>query len=152
MDKTLKTLHLRLDSTSKSLTKNAIGQIIVKILFLAEKQLSDIEICEQVNKVLNVKMSNERIFESINKLSAEKEIKEKKKIYYLSASKKRKISQLYTDAKKRLNRIIDNYFKPFETKEQEIKKWISDSTILFFKEYSTDWISDICYKSSNQIE
>ena len=53
MDKTLKTLHLRLDSTSKSLTKNALGQVIIKMLFLAEKNLSAKEICQKVDRVFS---------------------------------------------------------------------------------------------------
>lgn len=152
MDKTLKTLHLRLDSTSKSLTKNAIGQVIVKMLFLAEKSLSAKEICNQVDRVFSTKLEEQKIIDSINKLSGEKLIKEKKKKYYLATTQKKKINQAYVESKERLDRIIEVYFEPFESDISEIKEWISDTTMLFFNEFSTDWISDICYKKSAQIE
>ncbi len=60
MDKILKTLHLRLDSTSKSLTKNAVSQLIIKILFQhsQEKIVSLARITSPFIHLTDSKMSN----------------------------------------------------------------------------------------------
>lgn len=152
MDKTLKTLHLRLDSTSKSLTKNAISQLIIKILFSSSKELTIEEIEIELKTILKTKISLSRTEESIQKLIDKKEIVLKTKKYKLTNSNRKSLDKRYAESNNRLERIIQKYFYPFHSDKQIVIDWFSDATIEFFKSYSKDWISDLCYQKSNKVK
>lgn len=152
MDKTLKTLHLRLDSTSKSLTKNAVSQLIIKVLFSSEISLSFIEIEAGLKSILKTSIDENRIQSSIDKLLEEKEIKKDKSKFSLTRSNRKELNRRYVDSNERLIRIVKKYFAPFNSDENNVIEWFSDSTIEFFKSYSTEWISDLSYKKSDKIK
>ncbi|NLP59426.1 hypothetical protein [Lutibacter sp. B1] len=152
MDKTLKTLHLRLDSTSKSLTKNAISQLIIKILYSNQSALSLSEIEAKIEKILKTKIAIERTEKSLSKLEEQKEIEFSNKKYKLTRKNRKTLDKRYTESKDRLERITQKYFYPFHSTKENVIEWFSDSTIEFFKSYSADWISDLCYSKSNKIK
>jgi hypothetical protein len=152
LDKTLKTLHLRLDSTSKSLTKNAVAQLIIKVLFSSENALSIIEIESGLRNVLKTSIDENRILASLEKLLEEKDIKKEKGKFLLIRANRKELSKRYNESNDRLNRIVKKYFTPFNSEESDVIEWFSDSTIEFFKSYSTEWISDLCYKKSDKVK
>ncbi|GAA6770338.1 hypothetical protein [Flavobacterium sp. CGRL2] len=152
MDKIIKTLHLRLDSTSKSLTKNAVSQLIIRILFQLEKPLTIGEISTEVNRLLQTSISEDRIIEGVNKLLEKNEIKITDKKYKLTKSNVRTLEKRYNESKERLERIIDNYFVPFHSSRAAILEWFSDATVEFFKSYSIEWISDLCYSKTERLK
>lgn len=152
MDKTLKALHLRLDSTSKSLTKNAISQLIIKILYQNENPLSKTDIQTQLSSVLKTDIEQRRVDESIDKLLEENEINFSKKRYTLTRSNRRIIDRRYLESEERVKRIIKKYFRPFSSEDEVIFEWFSDATIEFFKSYSIEWISDLCYTKSELLK
>ncbi|MFP9119012.1 hypothetical protein ACLI08_14570 [Flavobacterium sp. RNTU_13] len=152
MDKIIKTLHLRLDSTSRSLTKNAISQLIVRILFQNGKPLTLGQIGTQVASLLQTSIAEERIIDGISKLSEKNEIKLIKDKYDLTKSNRRTLEKRYEESKDRLERIIDNYFTPFNSSKESIIEWFSDATVEFFKAYSIEWISDLCYTKTDRLK
>lgn len=152
MDKILKALHLRLDSTSKSLTKNAISQLIIKILFQYESAINLSQIENELKSILNTSIEKSRIEKGIEKLLENKEIKYEKKKYSLTKSNRRTLENRYSESQERLNRIIDKYFSPFNSQKEIVIEWFSDATIEFFKSYSVEWISDLCYNNSQKIK
>lgn len=152
MDKTLKTLHLRLDSTSKSLTKNAVSQLIIKVLFTEESSMSKMQIETGLKKLFKTSIASERIEESITKLLEKKEITYSKKAYSLTSGNRKTLQKRYIESNDRLSRIIDKYFSPFNSKKDAVLEWFSDATIEFFKSYSKDWTYDLCYKKSEKIK
>jgi predicted nucleic acid-binding protein len=152
LDKTLKTLHLRLDSTSKSLTKNAVSQLIIKILYLKENPVSFQEIEKEMKVVLKASIDKKRVEEGIEKLIKKEEIKYEKKSYSLTRSNRRSLDKKYKESNERLNRIIEKYFHPFHSDKREVIEWFSDATIEFFKSYSNEWVSDLCYTGSQKLK
>ena len=151
MDKILKTLYLRVDSTNKSLTKNAISQLIIKILYSNTKRLTVREICSECNSVMKCNGTDALVESIVQRLLDDNQIKHKSGQYYLSTAKRNKIDISYQESESRLDRIIDTYFKPCSTDVDEIKGWLTDSIIIFFSEYSSEWIADVSYKHSNAI-
>lgn len=152
MDKIIKTLHLRLDSTSKSLTKNAISQLIIRILFQSDKPLTIGQVGSQVAKFLQTTISEERINDGLNKLLEKNEIKFDKEKYDLTKSNRRTLEKRYNESKDRLERIIDNHFSPFNSEKDKVIEWFSDATVEFFTAYSIEWISDLCYTKTERLK
>lgn len=152
MDKTLKTLHLRLDSTSKSLTKNALSQLIIKILFKDDKSKSINEIQSELKIIFKTDISLERIEFSLSKLVELDEISLKSKLYKLSRSNRRILGKRYEETKQRLDRIIKKHFEPYHSEKSQIIEWFSDATIEFFKSYSLEWVSDLSYTKSEKLK
>lgn len=152
MDKIIRTLHLRLDSTSKSLTKNAVSQLIIRILFQSDQPMTFEDIQKEVFRLLNTTMSTDRIEEALEKLSEQNEIDLVGKKYNLTRVNRRTLVKRYNESKDRLDRIINNYFVPFNSEKSAVIDWFSDSTIEFFRAYSTEWISDICYTKTEQLK
>ena len=64
MKNTLQAIYLKIDTTSKSLAKNALSQLILKILFHFEKDLSIDEIKKSragENRSARLKNANKRV-------------------------------------------------------------------------------------------
>ena len=152
MDKTLKSLHLRLDSTSKSLTKNAISQLIIKVLFNNENPISFKEIENGLKEVLKTSIDSKRIEGGVNKLLEQKEVQLNNKLYTLSRSRRRRLDKNYVESKNRLIRIVESHFTPYHSDESSVLDWFSDATIEFFKNYSLEWVSDLCHKNSKRVQ
>ena len=152
MDKILKSLHLRIDSTSKSLTKNAISQLIIKILFQHSNPVDLKTITDDLKKILKTKIDQNRIDEGISKLLKEQKIKYEKKKYSLTRSNRRNLEKRYLESQERLKRILSKYFQPFNSEYEIVQEWFSDVTVEFFKLYSNEWISDLCYDKSQKLK
>jgi len=152
LDKIIKTLHLRLDSTSKSLTKNAVSQLIVKILFQSTKPLSINQIDTEISRVLQTSIQEKRILEGLEKLLENEEIKFDDKRYSLTRTNRRTLEKRYEESKARLERIVETYFTPFHSDKQSVIEWFSDATVEFFKAYSIEWISDLCYTKTERLK
>jgi hypothetical protein len=152
LDKIIKTLHLRLDSTSKSLTKNAISQLIVRILFQSDKSLTKDQIETEVSRLLNTSINSKRIDDGIYKLIEKNEIKLEDQKYRLTSSNRKTLDKRYQESKDRLDRIIENYFVPFNSDKEIVIEWFSDATIEFFKAYTSEWISDLVYTKTEKLK
>lgn len=152
MDKILKALHLRLDSTSKSLTKNAISQLIIKILFQYTSPIDLKTIGENLKSILKTTIDQQRIDDGLKKLLNNQEIKYVKKKYSLTRSNRKTLEKRYSESEERLKRIITKYFQPFNSEYEIVKEWFSDATVEFFKSYSKEWISDLCYNKSQKLK
>ena len=150
MDKTLQSLYLRVDLTTKSLRKNAISQIIIKILYSCERRLSLNEINNEYKKTIGHGKPDD-ITVVLNELLLENSIKMISNSYYLSNSKRKKIDETYNESRLRKTRIIDKYFKPCLTSDETLNDWFIDTSIIFFNNYSSEWISDISYNNSNAV-
>lgn len=151
MDKILKALHLRLDSTSKSLTKNAVSQLIIKILFQHSNPINISTIEDDLKSILKTSIEKTRIEESLQKLLDNQEIKYEKKKYSVTRSNRRTLDKRYAESEERLERIVAKYFQPYNSDKEAVIEWFSDTTIEFFKSYSNEWISDLCFNKSQKL-
>lgn len=147
MDKILKSIYLRLDPTNKSLTKAAISQLLVKIVYASKNPLPEQQIIVNYKAIIGNKMLDENeIKNCLSLLIEENFITQNKGVYHISTSKRKKIDASCEESENRRNEIIKTYFRPFFSKEETVKDWLEDSTVSFFKSYSNEWITDLCYK------
>ena len=146
MDKTLKMMYLRLDSTTKSLTKNAISQLLIKILYAKNKQLTESQVIAEYKTILNKKVNEDQIRENLTKLIEDNSIRYQSGSYYLSKNKRDKINLSYKESEERKEQIIETYIKPYFSEDFVVAEWLSNTTQTFFKLYSSEWMTDICYR------
>lgn len=147
MDKTLRSIYLRLDPTNKSLTKTAISQLLIKIIYASDSPLSEKQVIVNYKTIIGNKTLDENeIKNCLDLLVEENSIIQRKGSYHISTSKREKIDNSYRESEDRKAQIVETFFNPFHSEEEVIKDWLEDSTVFFFQSYSNEWIADLCYK------
>ena len=157
MDEIIKSLYLRLDANTSTLTRSAIGQILVKIIYSLDGQVSKEDIFKAYAKINGIGKTNEQQLEDILEELVDKDIKKRSGKYYLSSNKKAKITKSVEIAENRKEEILDKYFSKVFSDRTLIAEWLQDVTIKFFESFSDEWISDLLtghkdvYKSESSI-
>ena len=157
MDEIIKSLYLRLDANTSTLTRSAIGQILVKIIYSLDGLVSKEDIFKAYTQINGIGKTNEQQLEEILEELVDKDIKKRSGKYYLSSSKKAKIAKSVDIAENRKEEILDKYFSNVFSDRTLIEEWLQDVTIKFFESFSDEWISDLLtghkdvYKSESSI-
>lgn len=157
MDEIIKSLYLRLDANTSTLTRSAIGQILVKIIYSLDGLVSKEDIFKAYAQINGIGKPNEQQLEKILEELVDKDIKKRSGKYYLSSNKKAKIAKSVDIAENRKEEILDKYFSKVFSDRTLIEKWLQDVTIKFFESFSDEWISDLLtghkdvYKSESSI-
>ena len=157
MDEIIKSLYLRLDANTSTLTRSAIGQILVKIIYSLDGLVSKEDIFKAYAQINGIGKTNEQQLEEILEELVDKDIKKRSGKYYLSSSKKAKIAKSVDIAENRKEEILDKYFSNVFSDRTLIEEWLKDVTIKFFESFSDEWISDLLtghkdvYKSESSI-
>lgn len=157
MDEIIKSLYLRLNANTSTLTRSAIGQILVKIIYSLDGLVSKEDIFKAYAQINGIGKTNEQQLEEILEELVDKDIKKRSGKYYLSSSKKAKIAKSVDIAENRKEEILDKYFSNVFSDRTLIEEWLQDVTIKFFESFSDEWISDLLtghkdvYKSESGI-
>jgi len=150
MKNTLHAMYLKIDTASKSLAKNALSQLILKILFHYDKELSRDEIKNEVNSILNANLKRDRIDDALILLVEEDKVKFENERYYLTTTRKGKIDVAYKEYNNRIMRIIEKFFTPVKSEKTAVRNWFETVTIQFFTEYKSEWIAEKAYKTKKE--
>lgn len=139
---TLQSISVRLNVNMNNLSRKAIAQLIVKIVYLKES------ISKQGIKDELASLNDSRHISSneIDEILAElvpNELKCRNGNYTISTTKRKVIKESIDAARKRDKIILDTYFRELNTDTEIISKWLIDVTIRFFESYSEEWISDV---------
>lgn len=157
MDEIIKSLYLRLNANTSTLTRSAIGQILVKIIYSLDGLVSKEDIFKAYAQINGIGKTNEQQLEEILEELVDKDIKKRSGKYYLSSSKKAKIAKSVDIAENRKEEILDKYFSNVFSDRTLIEEWLQGVTIKFFESFSDEWISDLLtghkdvYKSESSI-
>lgn len=145
MDKILSTLYLKVKSETKTLTKSAIAQILVKIIFSNDERMSFEKVVSAYKDFLGRKTVDENtIAEILDNLCKTSEIKiSPKNEYYITESRRKQIAEYCEASRKRNESIIDRYFSEVHSTRDTIAIWLQDISLHFFKFFSDEWISDL---------
>lgn len=143
MDEIIMSLYLRLDANASTLTRSAIGQILVKIIYSLGGLVSKEEIFEAYAQLNNINKADENQLLEILEELVDKDIRRRDGKYYLSTNKKDRIKKSLAQAEERKNEIVDVYFSNTFSSRDIIEDWLQDVTIKFFECYSDEWISDL---------
>lgn len=152
MKKKLQTIYLRVDSSSRSLTKRALAQLLLKIIYSFKNPPSKKEIIDELSGILGTVISNEKIETAFELLLTDNKIFESQNKYIISTAKREQIDIALTEYENRQKRIIESYFSPISTSTDTIVQWFEEVTIEFFNEYSSEWISDLCRTTNEAVK
>lgn len=144
MDEILKSIYLKLNSNTRTLTKSAISQILVKIIYSENRSMRKLEIVDAYKKLTNRKnIDQDMLGEVLDSLCANSEIQKHGPEYSLSSNKRRKIAQACQESQQCIEYILDHYFSGLNTDKDILHSWLIDVTIRFFSLYADEWISDL---------
>lgn len=145
MDKILSTIYLKVKSETQTLTKSAIAQILVKIIFSNVKRMKLEEIIVAYKEFTKRKNVDEAaISDILSNLCKTSEIKlSQKNEYYITESRRKQINDYCESSRKRNIDILTKYFSEVHSESSVIEKWLEDITLHFFKLFSDEWISDL---------
>jgi membrane protein len=145
MDKTLRSLYLRLDTNSTYLTEIAESQLLVKIIYQkGHEGMTSSQVIETYKEI--VKGANDsRINKILDNLINTHEVEKKKGRYSVPKRKRDEIEREQESSEARLSRIAKR-FQPYYSNDEDVREWFIDSMICFFDSFSDDWMSDLCYK------
>lgn len=152
MKKKLQTIYLRVDSSSRSLTKRALAQLLLKIIYSFKNPPNKKEIIDELSGILGTVISNEKIETAFELLLTDRKIFESQNKYIISTAKREQIDIALTEYENRQKRIIESYFSPISTSTDTIVQWFEEVTIEFFNEYSSEWISDLCRTTNEAVK
>lgn len=146
MEDVLKSLYIKLDTTAQSLTKDAIGQLLIKILYSnVSMGISKREVLSQYKNITKNNPETDGIEFVLDNLVERNEIKLARGKYHLSTNKRTKIEKSLNQSMERIDYIVDRYFCQLHSKKEDVKAWFQKTLIFFFQQYSENWISDLCY-------
>lgn len=151
MDKTLRSIYLRLDVNMQHLTSKAIAQIVVKLIYANNGGMKKHEIKEALAKVNEYRHIDSKEVDDILDSLVPKEIKLHQGIYSLSTAKRENIRKSIEESEQRKEKIIDTFFDRLNTERAVISEWLTDVSIKFFEVFSDEWISDLKAQTSHVI-
>lgn len=148
MYETLKALSIRLDSPAQSLTKDALAQLLIKIVYANPNRMTFNQIWNQFTSIVGWDNAKRNEVISILNNLKNNELQFHKGLFYLSTAKRKEIDKTKSISANRFQYVIDTYIKPYFSKDETIKNWLQDTLITFFTSYSREWIADLCSKQN----
>lgn len=146
---TLKAISIRLDTTSQSLTKDAIAQVLIKIIYNSDISLSRNQILDAYKNIVKCDDAKRAdLLDILEALVKNGDVQVNKGQFYLSTNKRQTISSLKDESERRFKYVIETYFSPTYSSFEEVQDWLQDSLVIFFSYYSKEWIADLCYNQN----
>ncbi|MGV8114753.1 MAG: hypothetical protein AB2L17_17840 [Lentimicrobium sp.] len=149
MKRELHTLYIKHDSQFKTLSKIALSQLILKIVYLKGDGTLLKHIEAELSTVLSSPVSKGDVEDAIRVLIKARKLHVKSSRYFIHNDYKDDISQEVANNKKLLSKVIDKYFAKAESNITDIENWFNDAVIIFFEKYSFEWFQQIVYKGKN---
>lgn len=148
MRKQLTSICLEFDPNVKSLKKDAVTQLLIRILSKQDNRIPKSKVWDEYKSIVKCdEASQSFVYGLIDELKKTGDIKHKDGLLYVSTSKKEAYIQNREIEERRIENIIEKFYNRTATSKDIIKEWLNDSMILFFKVYSDEWIADLHYGS-----
>lgn len=149
MKRELHTLYIKHDSQFKTLSKIALSQLILKIVYLKGDGTKLRQIEAELSTVLSSPISKKDVEDAIRVLVKARKLNAKANRYFIHNDYKTELTKEIDRSKDLLARILDKYFSKAESKLSDIENWFNDSVIFFFEKYSFEWFQQVAYKGKN---
>ena len=147
MKKQLSSICIEFDPNVKSLKKDAIMQLLFKIVCQQETRVPKSKIWQDYKSIVKCDDASQSMIYSLIEELKGNEVKCKDGLFYVSSAKKNAFISNRAQEEQRTNDIIRKFFKRTASSHDTIKEWLNDSMIHFFRMYSEEWISDLHYRS-----
>lgn len=149
MKRELHTLYIKHDSQFKTLSKIALSQLILKIVYLKGDGTLFRQIEAELNTVLSSPVSKKDVEDAIRVLVKARKLHVKSNRHFIHNDYKDEITTEVDSNKNLLSKILDKYFSKAESSKSDIENWFNDAVICFFEKYSFEWFQQIAYKGKN---
>lgn len=149
MKRELHTLYIKHDSQFKTLSKIALSQLILKIVYLKGDGTLLRQIEAELSTVLSSPVSKSDIQEAIRVLVRARKLNAKSNKFFIHNDYKDELRSEVEKNKSLLSKVLDKYFSKSESNKQDIENWFNDTVISFFEKYSFEWFQQITYKGKN---
>ncbi|MGD6729811.1 MAG: hypothetical protein ACPKMZ_01950 [Pleomorphochaeta sp.] len=143
MKKVLYTIYLKHDLACDSLESSAIAQLIIKILYSQNKNITIDEISRNICKIVGIKIPEDKILKSIEAIKSKISVTQNNGLYKLRDKYRDSLDTIFKGRNDRFDRIVIKYFDSCESSITNIKNWFNDVLIEFFCNFSSDWISKV---------
>ncbi len=124
MYETLKALSIRLDAPAQSLTKDAVAQLLIKIVYNSENSMSKSEVVDKYKEFVGCDDAKKESIISILESLKDKELQYRNGRYYLSTAKREQINKVREASESRFKYVIETYCRPFFSNEDNVKTWL----------------------------
>ena len=149
MKRELHTLYIKHDGQFKTLSKIALSQLILKIVYLKGDGTTLRQIEAELTTVLTSPVSQKDIEDAIRILIKERKLNVKSNRHFIHNDYKDQIKKEVDKNNDLLSKVLDKYFSKAESTNENIEKWFVDTAISFFEKYSFEWFQQITYKGKN---
>jgi rRNA-processing protein FCF1 len=149
MKRELHTLYIKHDSQFKTLSKIALSQLILKIVYLKGDGTKIRQIETELSSVLSSPVSKKDVEDAIRVLVRARKLNAKSNRYFIHNDYKEDLTKEIDSNKELLSKILDRYFSKAESNIADIENWFNDSVISFFEKYSFEWFQQVAYKGKN---
>ncbi len=149
MKRELHTIYIKHDGQFKTLSKIALSQLILKIVYLKGDGTLLRQIEAELSTVLSSPVSKVDIEDAIRVLIKARKLNVKSNRHFIHNEYKDDLRREIESNKNLLSKVLDKYFAKAESKKQDIEDWFNDSVICFFEKYSFEWFQQIAYRGKN---
>ncbi len=149
MKRELHTLYIKHDSQFKTLSKIALSQLILKVVYLKGDGTKLRQIETELSSVLSSPVSKKDVEDATRVLIRARKLNAKSNRYFIHNEYKEELTKEIESNKNLLSKVLDKYFSKAESKKRDIENWFNDSVIYFFEKYSFEWFQQIAYKGKN---
>lgn len=145
----INSVFIKHDSSFKSLTKIALSQIILKIIYENKSRGAMIKtIKSKIENYIGVPFNYRDIEFALDHLRNENKVNKKSNKYFILESYKSELDSCVRESEILHKDVINYWFSKCETYisengENKIYKWFNKLMVNFFKEYRYDWINDL---------
>lgn len=147
MKRQLSSICIEFDPNVKSLKKDAILQLLLKIICQQDTRVPKSKIWQEYKNIVKCDDASQKMIYSLLDELKGNEVKCKDGLFYVSTAKKNAFHLNREQEDQRINDIIIKFFNRTVASHDIVKEWLNDSMIHFFKMYSEEWISDLHYRS-----
>lgn len=146
MKKDLLSLYLKYDTNFSTISKIALGELIVKIIYFANKAVSLKYISNQLLEITGGSIPDGIITEAICGLKGK--IDNNKNKYQISPTYVHILDSAKSESVKLHHTIFEKYFSKTSADEEYILNWFQSTTIILFEKYNFEWFHIVTSKKA----
>lgn len=139
----LHTLFIKHDTDFGTLSKKALSEVILKIIFFQNGGARRNQIKTDLASVISGSVSDAMIDESLKILENGGKIDLKSRKYVINPNIKVKLEKSANDNKELQERVYAKYLSGSQTSINTLKSWFKDTLILFFENFSMEWFNHL---------
>ena len=142
----LLSLYLKYDTNFSTISKIALGELIVKIIYFANKAVSLRYISNQLFEITGGTISDNIIIDAICGLKGK--IDSSKNKYQITPAYIVTLDSATSESDNLHQVIFEKYFSKTSANKESILKWFQSTTIAFFEKYNFEWFHIVTNKKN----